>query len=58
MHYLLAIGLAVLIFTFGTATSIATTKALQNWAISVLDARTGAGDLLAVAPRPTESALR
>jgi hypothetical protein len=58
MHCILATGLAVLIFTFGTVTSIATTKALQNWAISVLDARTGAGDLLAVAPRPTESPPR
>jgi hypothetical protein len=58
MHCILATGLAVLIFTFGTATSIATTKALQNWAISALDNRTGAGDLLAVVPRPTEQTLR
>jgi hypothetical protein len=58
MNYLLAASLPLLIFALGTATSIATTKVLQNWAISVLDARTGAGDLLAVAPRPTEWPLR
>jgi hypothetical protein len=58
MYHLLATGLAVLIFAFGTATSIATTKALQNWAISALDTRTGVDDLLGLAPRPMPSTPR
>jgi hypothetical protein len=34
------------------AMSIATTKALQGWAVATLDVRTSTGDLLAVAPTP------
>lgn len=52
MNYLLAASLPLLIFAFGAAMSIATTKALQGWAVAALDARTGTGDLLAVAPTP------
>jgi hypothetical protein len=52
MNYLLAASLPLLIFAFGTATSIATTKALRGWAVATVDVRTSAGDLLAVAPRP------
>jgi hypothetical protein len=52
MNYLLAASLSLLIFAFGTATSIATTKALQGWAVATLDVRTSTGDLLAVAPTP------
>jgi hypothetical protein len=52
MNYLLAASLPLLIFAFGTATSIATTKALQDWAVARLDVGASAGDLLAVAPRP------
>ena len=52
MNYLLAAGLPLLICAFGTATSIATTKALQDWDVATLDVRTSTGDLLAVAPRP------
>lgn len=52
MTYLLSASLPLLIFAFGTATSIATTKALQHWAVATLDARTSTGNLLAVAPRP------
>ena len=58
MNYLLAASLPLLIFAFGTATSIATTKALQNWAIAKLDVRTSTGDLLAAAPRPAAYAHR
>ncbi len=50
MNYLLAASLPLLIFAFGTATSIATTRALQGWAVATLDARPGRGDLLAIAP--------
>jgi hypothetical protein len=52
MNYLLAASLPLLIFAFGTATSIATTKALQNWAVARLDVRASTGDPLAVAPTP------
>jgi hypothetical protein len=52
MNYLLAASLPLLIFAFGTAASIATTKALQDWAVATSDVRTGTGDPLAVAPRP------
>jgi hypothetical protein len=52
MNYLLAASLPLLIFAFGAATSIATTKALQGWAVATLDVRASTGDLLAVAPRP------
>ena len=34
MNYLLAASLPLLIFAFGTAASIATTKALQDWAVA------------------------
>jgi hypothetical protein len=52
MNYLFAASLPLLIFAFGTATSIATTKALHNWAVATLDFRASTGDRLAVAPRP------
>ena len=56
MNYLLAASLSLLIFALGTAASIATTKALQDWAVARLDARTSAGNPLgnplAVAPTP------
>ena len=58
MNYLLAASLPLLIFVFGTATSIATTKALQNWAVARLDVRTSTGDLLAVTPGPAAYTLR
>jgi len=51
MNYLLAASLPLLIFALGTATSIATTKALQDWAVARLDVRASTGDLLA-APTP------
>ena len=34
MNYLLAASLPLLIFAFGAATAIATTKALQDWAVA------------------------
>jgi hypothetical protein len=40
MNYLLAASLPLLIFAFGTATSIATTKALRGWAVATVDVRT------------------
>ena len=49
MNYLLAASLPLLIFALGTATSIATTKALQDWAVARLDVRASTGELLAVA---------
>ena len=52
MNYLLAASLPLLIFALGTAASIATTKALQDWAGATLDIRPSTGDLLAAAPRP------
>jgi hypothetical protein len=52
MNYLLAASLPLVIFAFGTATSIATTKALQDWAVATADVRSSTGDLLAVASRP------
>jgi hypothetical protein len=52
MNYLLAASLPLLIFAFGTATSIGTTKALQDWAVARLDVRTSTGDLLVAAPKP------
>ena len=58
MNYLLAAGLPLLIFALGTATSIATTNALQDWAVARLDVRASMGDLLAVAPRPAAYAHR
>lgn len=58
MNYLLAASLPLLIFAFGTATSIATAKALQDWAVARLDVRASKGDLLAVAPRPAAYAHR
>lgn len=58
MYYLLAASLPLLIFALGTAASIATTKALQDWAVARLDVRTSAGNLLAVAPRPAAYTLR
>jgi hypothetical protein len=41
----------LVVFAFGIATSIATTKALQDWAVVRIDVRASKGDLLAVAPR-------
>ena len=52
MNYLLAASLPLLIFAFGTAASIATTKTLQDWAITRLDLRASTGDPLAMAPMP------
>ena len=52
MNYLLAASLPLLIFAFGAAMSIATTRALQDWAVATSGVRTSTGDLLAVAPRP------
>ena len=52
MNYLLAASLPLLIFAFGTATSIATTRALQDWAVARLDVRASTGDPLALAPTP------
>jgi hypothetical protein len=52
MNYLLAVSLPLLIFAFGTATSIATTKSLQDWAVATSDVRTSTADLLAAAPTP------
>ena len=53
MNYLLMASLPLLAFAFGTATSIATTKALQDWAVARLDVRTtSTGDLLAAAQSP------
>ena len=54
MNYLLA---ASLIVAIGTATSIATTKALQDWAVARLDVR-GTGDPLAIAPTPAAYSRR
>jgi hypothetical protein len=42
----------LLILALGTAASIATTKALQDWAVATLDVRTSTGDPLAGAPTP------
>ena len=50
MNYLLTASLPLLVFAFGTATAIATTKALQDWAVAKLNVRTSTGDLLATAP--------
>ena len=58
MNYLLAASLPLLILALGTATSIATTKALQDWAVARLDVRASTGELLAVAPRPAAYAHR
>jgi hypothetical protein len=58
MNYLLAASLPLLIFALGTAASIATTKALQDWAVVKLDDRTSTGDPLAVAPTPATYARR
>ena len=58
MNYLLAASLPLLIIAFGTATSIATTKALQGWAVATLDVRTSTGDVLAVALRPAADTRR
>jgi len=52
MNYLLAASLPLLIFALGTAASIATTKALQDWATATLDGPTITGDPLAVTPTP------
>ena len=52
MKHLLAASLPLLIFALGAAASIATTKALQDWATATLDARTSTGDPLAVTPTP------
>jgi hypothetical protein len=52
MNYLLAVSLPLLIFAFGTATSIVTTKALQDWSVAKSDVRLSTGDLFVVAPRP------
>lgn len=52
MNYLLAASLPLLIFAFGTAASVATTKALQDWAVATLDVRISPADPLAVAPMP------
>jgi hypothetical protein len=52
MNYLLTASLPLLILAFGAVTSIATTKALQDWAVAKLDVRTSTGDLLAAAPSP------
>jgi hypothetical protein len=57
MNYLLAASLSLLILAFRTATSIATTKALQDWSAATSDVRTSAGNLLAVVPRPVPAAL-
>jgi hypothetical protein len=50
MYHLLVASVALLILAVGAATSIATTQALQDWAVSGLDARTGTGERLGVAP--------
>lgn len=52
MNYLLAASLPLLVLALGTATSIATTKAVQDWAVARLDVRTSAGELRAVVPGP------
>jgi len=52
MNYLLAASLPLLIVALGTATSIATIKALQDWAVARLDVRATTGDPLAAAPTP------
>ena len=52
MNYLLAACLPLLIFALGTATSIGTTKALQDWAVAKLDVGASTGDRPAVAPTP------
>jgi hypothetical protein len=52
MNYVLAAGLSLLLFAFGTVTSIATTKVVQDWAVARLDVRAAAGDPLAVATTP------
>lgn len=49
MYHLLVASMALLILAVGTATSIATTKALQDWAVSGLDAWTSTGERLGVA---------
>jgi hypothetical protein len=33
MAHIVAVGLTALLFSFGAATTIGTTKALQNWAV-------------------------
>jgi hypothetical protein len=53
MYHLLAASLVLLIFALGTGTSIVTTKALQDWAASALDVRTGTGEQVGMAPRPS-----
>ena len=58
MNYLLAASLPLLIFAFGTAASITTTRALQDWAVAALDARTRTAELLAGAPGPAAYARR
>jgi hypothetical protein len=50
MYHLLVAGMTFLILAVGTATSIATTKALQDWAVSGLDGRTSTGERFGVAP--------
>jgi hypothetical protein len=50
--------LPLLVLAFGTAMSIATTKALQDWAVAKADIRTSTGDLLAVAPSPAAHTRR
>lgn len=59
MNYLLAASLPLLLVAFGTATSIATTKALQDWAaVARLDVRASTGNPLAVAPTPAAYSRR
>jgi hypothetical protein len=58
MNYLLAASLPLLILAFGTAASVATTKALQDWAVATLDVRTSPADPLAVAPMPAADTRR
>jgi hypothetical protein len=53
MYHLLAASLVLLIFVLGTATSIVTTKALQDWAASALDVRTSTGEQIGMTPRPS-----
>jgi hypothetical protein len=52
MNYLLAASLPLLIIAFGTATSITTIKALQDWAVARPEVRASTGEPLAVVPAP------
>jgi hypothetical protein len=55
MHHLLAASLVLLVFGFGTAASLATAKALQDWAMSNFDvnATVIGGDVAQRPPQPS-----